>query len=394
MAATRGSDNWDKHWRGQGNISTRIKTPSALYYTDPNLSRSSGNLSKNTQVTYIDNLTTSHTKAAIQVGVSTQIYYTNIDNLVKPSSLSLINLKPQAFGLGGTQYTLQNYITALKSSIISRQDIRGDLQDYLLDLVNYVAGNSAGFTGYDFSTLPIADIKKDFGECLGPIYCIKNGFSGKNLGVTNSSSIQIVSSTVEPLLDYYIITPSRRIKVSAKAVGNSNTLKPYTLVPPIRNNPTLLVKYQNKIEYKILELLHDNSIISGPIKACALLNIISQAAANSVANEPRQIPNRELFINLLQTNVEFRNKQTITIGEISYLCERELVEYSRLNSQKFATLINDVLFDEIFFVKLSINNGIPSFTVEETTNRVSSNNGYFRSKHGYGAKSDKLGFKV
>ena len=50
-------------------------------------------------VTYIDNKSSSHTRVAIQVGEN--IYLTNIDNLQKPQSIGRIDLKPQAFGLGG-----------------------------------------------------------------------------------------------------------------------------------------------------------------------------------------------------------------------------------------------------------------------------------------------------
>ena len=196
MAASRGVDSWNKHWRGRGNIPTRIKNTSSPYYSDSSSSRTSGNLPKDTQVTYIDILTQTHTKAAIQVGDN--IYYTNIDNLVKPRSLSIVSLKPQSFGLSGTEYSLTDYINAVKSSINSRQDILGDLQEYLLSLVDYADSNSQSFSGFDFTTLPIADIKKDFGEVIGPIYCMRRGLLNRSLGITSTSKICAACMRVSP----------------------------------------------------------------------------------------------------------------------------------------------------------------------------------------------------
>jgi hypothetical protein len=132
-------------------------------------------------------------------------------------------------------------------------------------------------------------------------------------------------------------------------------------------------------------------MIMGPIKACEFLNIVSPGSSSNIG----KVPNKQLFSNLIQKHITFRNQATVTTDEVSYLCESELVNYSRLNSSRFASLINDVLNnDEIFFAKLSITNGIPSFDMQRPTERFSTNNAYFRSKHGYGTKSDKLGFKT
>ena len=35
----------------------------------------------------------------------------------------------------------------------------------------------------------MASIRNDFGEALGPIFCLKSGLIGKNLGVNASSTI-------------------------------------------------------------------------------------------------------------------------------------------------------------------------------------------------------------
>ena len=395
MAASKGVDNWNKNWKGRGDISTIIKVSSASYYPAENVNRKSGNLTKGTAVTYVDNLSKKHTRTAIKLG--TDIYYTNIDNLAKPRSVSEVNLKPQAFGLAGTEYNITGYITALKNSINSRTDIVGDLKEYLLALVNFSINNSMDFSGIEMTTLPMSDIIKDFGEVIGPIYCIKRGLSQYNIGVSSSSKIFIPVSPNEPLLDYYIITvTNNKIKVSAKAKGTSNTLKVNNLVPPILNNPILSNKYSNNIEFRIMRTIYENSIVSGPIKACALLGIIGQDAANSVASEPAQIPNKQLFNSLIQKDATLKSRASITTKQISYLCEKEIVNYSKqsLKSIKFTSIVREVLKNEIYFVKFSLPNRIPSFLVQATSGRTVINNLSFRTKNGYDNKSDKLGFRL
>ena len=67
MAASTGVDNWNKNWKGKGNISTLVKVNSAtLYEEDGNPSQAV--LTKGMSVTYIDNKSSSHTRVAIQVG--------------------------------------------------------------------------------------------------------------------------------------------------------------------------------------------------------------------------------------------------------------------------------------------------------------------------------------
>ena len=78
------------------------------------------------------------------------------------------------------------------------------------------------------------------------------------------------------------------------------------------------------------------------------------------------------------------------------MCEKEIVNYSKqaIKSTKFTSIVRDVLKNEIYFVKLSIVNGIPSFLVQATSGETGINNLSFRTKNGYDSKSDKLGFRL
>ena len=72
-----------------------------------------------------------------------------------------------------------------------------------------------------------------------------------------------------------------------------------------------------------------------------------------------------------------------------------MVEYSKktMVSKKFTEIVKDILNNEVFYVKLDIDNGIPRFKIVSTSDRTISGL-QFRNKNGYDSTSDKLGFKV
>ena len=390
MAASRGVDNWNDNFKGQGDVSTVAKVDTGILYEE-NGNRSTQQLTRGTPVTYIDSQSKSHTRVAIRVGQD--IFFTNVDNLVKPKSLGAVNLKPQAFGLSAP-LSLTSYVTTLKTSIKNRGDIKGELQEYLLDLVDYVSSGSGGLVGYKFTELPMASIRNDFGEAIGPIFCLKSGLINKNLGINASSTISFPGSGAAQLLDYIISTSTKQIKVSAKSKGTANTLKMTSLVSQV--NP----KFQSTIEFQLMSIINSNSMNMGPIQGCSLIGVISQQAAGSVGglrgnDAVISDVSKQLFANLIMNDSELRNRKTITLRNIAYVCEKKLVEYSKKSmvSKKFTEIVKDILDNEVFYVKLDIDNGIPRFNVASTSDRTISNL-VLRNKNSYNRPSDKLGFKV
>ena len=390
MAASRGVDNWNDNFKGQGDVSTVAKVDTGVLYEE-NGNRSTQQLTRGTPVTYIDSQSKSHTRVAIRVGQD--IFFTNVDNLIKPKSLGAINLKPQAFGLSAP-LSLTSYVTTLKTSIKNRGDIKGELQEYLLDLVDYVSSGSGGLVGYKFTELPMASIRNDFGEAIGPIFCLKSGLINKNLGINASSTVSFPGSGSAQLLDYIISTSTKQIKVSAKSKGIANTLKMTSLVSQV--NP----KFQSTTEFQLMSTINSNSMNMGPIQGCALVGVISRQAAGSVGglrgnDAVISDVSKQLFANLIMNDSELRNRKTITLRNIAYVCEKKLVEYSKKSmvSKKFTEIVKDILDNEIFYVKLDIDNGIPRFNVASTSDRTISNL-VLRNKNSYNRPSDKLGFKV
>ena len=397
MAASTGVDNWNKNWKGSDRP-TIIKKPSPYYNYNDN--RSLGFLPQGTSVTYIDSLSESHTRVAIKYGDS--IFYTNVDNLVKPRSLGVVPLAPQDFGVSGVQYTVGNYVSLVKTNITNRQDITGDLQTYLLDLVQYVDTGSASFDGYDLRELPLADIIKYFGEVLGPIACVKRGLLTKfGIVPTTSWKILIPSSRTEPLVDYYLISPDgKRIPISAKSAGTSNPLKVDIIVSKIKQSPTLLRKYQNSTEFKILDAIVNNTMLDAPFVGAMILGqITDQAAALGIALSGGVVQNKTPFNSLIRGDSRLNSLPrgtNPTAMNLSYVCEKKIVEYSRVNSAKFTDMIKDTLAEELVFVKLSITPSTkqPQFTSLKAEGSYGIGLVKLRSKNGYEAKSDKLGFQL
>ena len=394
MTASTGSENWISNWKGQGDITSMIKVVDATIYDKDN-KKLPQKLSKGTPVTYIDNQSKEYSKVAIRVGQD--IFFTRIDNLIKPKTLGAVNLKPQAFGLGAP-LSLTSYVSTLKKSIKNRNNIKGELQEYLLDLVDYVFSGSGGLVGFKFNELPMASIRNDFGEVLGPIFCLRSGLINLNLGVNASSTISFPASGAEPLLDYLINTPTKQIKVSAKAKGTSNTLKMSALVPAVLNDSKLSIKHANSLEFRLMSTINSNSINMGAIECALLIGAISPQAAGSVRGlrgNDTEIPNPQLFIDLISNESILRSKQKFTLREIAYACEKKVVEFSRktMVSKKLTEIVKDILDNEIFFVKLDIDNGIPRFNIVSTSDRTISNL-VFRNKNDTGRASDRLGFKL
>lgn len=401
MAASKGVDNWNKNWKGSDKP-TVIKKAAPYYRYNEN--RSIGLLPIGASVTYIDALTESHTRVAIRYGSNDEIFYTNVDNLTKPRSLSTVNLQPQSFGIAGRELSVSDYVRELRTQIQNRADINGDLETYLLDLINYSYTGAASFGGYDIRELPLADIIKFFGEALGPIHCIKRGLLNKfNLGVGTGTKILIASSTSEPLLDYYLIkSDGTRIPISAKSTGTSNPLKVDVIVNKIKQTPTLLRKYQNTTEFKILDAINNNTMMDGPFVGAMLLGEISdQAAASAISARGGSLSRTttSLFQNLIRTDSRLSilpRNQTPTASQLSYVCEKKIVQYSRTNSVRFTNMIRDALDQEIIFVKLSINptTKTPRFEASKAAGSYGIGLVKLRSKNGYSAKSDKLGFQL
>ena len=154
----------------------------------------------------------------------------------------------------------------------------------MLDLVDYEMMGSGNLTGYNTTDLPMASIEKEFGEALGPIFCIKRGLvgkvdkSGRSYGVNQSSLINIVGQGVKTK-DYELInTDGRILNISAKGgTSSSNTFKPSSIMEIVDADPRLRSRIEayGRIQLDVIRTLNDNNAILGPIRAANALGYYS-----------------------------------------------------------------------------------------------------------------------
>ena len=420
MAARTGNLAWKVHFQGLDR-KTKIRRPSTTVF-DQEGNKLNVPLMMGTDATYIDNLSESHPndsqsasverKKVVAIRIEQDTYYVDVNDLIKPASLNKVKLNPQSFGLGGTS-TLLNYVSNLKSSIKSRQDIKGDLEDYLTDLVDYEMTGTGNLSGYNITDLPMASIEKEFGEALGPIFCIKKGLLGKSLGVNQSTQINIVGEGVKTK-DYELInTDGKIINVSAKGgTSSSNTYKPSSIMEIVDPDPRLQsrINQYGATQLNVIRTLNNNSAILGPIKAA---NALGYYNAQSSLLPSTGVRNSSFISKQLQKAYEpmfltadseiakrYREKEktggTFTYRTITWCHENFLIKYSlkSANQKIFSRIVNDVTSSNLFFVKLNFSSQVPTFNVL-FPGSGSINNVKFRQKNTkFDGGGEKLGFQI
>ena len=420
MAARTGNLAWKVHFQGLDR-KTKIRRPSTVVF-DQEGNKVDVPLTMGTDATYIDNLSESHPndsqsasverKKVVAINVGGQVYYVDVNDLIKPSSLDKVDLKPQKFGLSG-QFTLANYVSNLKSSIKSRQDVKGDLEDYLTDLVDYINTGNGNLSGYNTTNLPMATIEKEFGEALGPIFCIKRGLSGKGFGVSQSTLINIVGQGVKTK-DYELInTDGKIINVSAKGgTSSSNTYKPSSIMEIVDQDPKLQARINQygATQLNVIRTLNNNSAILGPIKAANALGYFSAQSSllpsfglqnpNFISKQLQQAYEPMFLTADTEIANRYREKQrtggTFTYRTITWCHENFLIRYSLESANKtiFSRIVNDVTSSNLFFVKLNFSGQAPTFSVL-MPGSGSINNVYLRQKNTkFGGGGEKLGFQI
>lgn len=184
-----------------------------------------------------------------------QDYRISFAALQKPTVVVDFKLKPQHFNVCDVTYTPQSYENVLKASIDTRFD--GESKDYLISLLDYHIGKESNYPSPPTS-LDLYQVRKDFGECIGPLHVATY--------MTTHGNIYIPQHSNEPMLDYVVDNKN----YSAKAHGTTgNTVKSQTILQGLEKNG-LTYKWENTLQYKVLYTLANNSVKEGAIKAAEL----------------------------------------------------------------------------------------------------------------------------
>jgi len=401
MAST-GSAAWAKYFKGQ-DVSTVMKKDSDAYDGD-GTTKLNFKVKANEKILVFDS-DSYNDKATIKRLSDNQICRVTFNNIQKPGRETAVNLKPQAFGIGETKYNITDYVDLVLTSIEDRENLSPETKNYLQSLILYYAGfENLQFTESAYnagrSTLPMRDIKKDFGEVLGPIAVIKKQIlNGLNIPKDNTVKIYMPSRPNEPLMDYGIIVGNKTYVISAKSGTTTNVVKPQDIIDLLKKNPTKLRKYQRTEQYKILESLSENGIVDGAIIAASKLpggpsaeaaaDVKKKLKSGSYKDDKYDIALMASFIN----SNDYLKKQTKpTLNQIMYECEKMIAAKSK-NGLNFTPMFKDAVENQVIYVKFDISGSKPDFEVIMNDD-FSAKKVTLRTKNGYTRRSDRMGIQV
>lgn len=407
--ATTGNKNLEKNWRGSNKSST-VKKLTTYYEKNNNTYKQVGTLQRGVSITYIDNLTTTPSKAAIEIPGKPGIYYTSIDNLVKPNSsaAAAVPLSPGSFGLENRNFQSSTlYYQAIQNAINSRGDIPGELFDYLYELLDYVKNGAGDYSGIDKTSFPWGQIQNYYAEVIGPLACIHRGIMTGIIPATGLSTASIfIPPDSERLYDYKLIVGKNEYLISAKtAKGVSNQVKPQFVTESVTEFSLTQTK-----EFKLLQILADRTVVSGALYGWQLIqsnNELSTEAIESIISVYRgeshnlKLPKPDLlnsFVNLHMPQYK-TNISNLTVGEIRYRCEQLIQDWSKKLPQNnvlkniFSSYLNK---SRVIYVKMDINKstGTPSFSASAGGEAKIINNLYLRSSNYATRTADRIGFQI
>jgi hypothetical protein len=202
----------------------------------------------------------------------------------------------------------------------------------------------------------------------------------------------------EPLMDYALIDGTKQYTISAKSGTTTNVVKPPDILNLIAKDPTTLKKWKSTKEYKLLELLANNSILLGPIKAVSEIypNLISKRAAETATAQSYDLAGFAGFIN---QNEYLQSKKKPTLNEIMYECEKMIMNRTKSRELDMNGIFSDAIKSKVLYVKFEVDNstGLGKWNVIASSDiKDFKTYGivYLRSKNGYTRASDRMGVQV
>jgi hypothetical protein len=265
---------------------------------------------------------------------------------IKPKDSSeSYNIKPQNVGVKGDfDYNIDNLKSDINQSLSSRNDLSEVQKKYLSQLLS---GNIE-LTSEELAELTqdknfINQVQKNFGEISGAIWYMNDKFD-------RDSTIKFPAIGNLALVDSFITTgDGDLIKVSSKAAGGGNIIKPEGLLTSADETN---YQFEDKDKEFILKTINDNNVITvnrilaekyGDDEVKQLLDKLNQ----SLVDDPRlkQPDNRRLL----------------------YVLETTLIK--QINAKfNFNDIFNDLL--DIVYIKTFINpkTGEPKYSAQPSGN--------------------------
>lgn len=338
---------------------------------------------------------------AIRYGTAVKGIAPSEFGLAYANSSEKFDLKPQSLGIQEKWYKKAQFVKDITSGINSRNDITEALKEYLLLLVEYYDKNEPKsymqyFKEYDYDNFPMNEIKKNFGEMLGPLAIIsKSGGLFDKLKLDASSEIFFPLRGNEPLMDFAMRKGNNEYTFSAKSgAATTNTVKPGDVVRMISENPRLKKKWTNRVEFQVMKLLDENSIVKGPVLAAAFLRIkgINQKFVKDwlTKNENTWKYDKSIYEPFVTA---YGLGKKPTYGEILFRVETLITSLSKGKGSKldFDDMFQDAVGGKIYYINLiSIKGGIPQFKTYEGNAPKTE----LRTKNAKNRFKDKIGIQI
>lgn len=403
--STSGASAWKKYFQGNGDVETVMKKVSPAF--DPAKPNTKlGDIPAGTNIVYIKSAVY-EPKALIKFTVNRKTTFCRVpfDNIAKPNTKAsgAPSLKPQAFGIQDRFYTIKDYKETILDSIDSRDDLKPELKGYLTSLFDYCSGGRTTMQqlakNFQLSKndLPLNDINKDFGEVVGPVGAYEfQLLRRKSITLPPQMKIKVPLRPNEPLMDYGLYVGDRQYTISAKSGKSTNTVKPKDIIELLKVNPRKLSKWKNTNQYKVLEILDNNSALIGPIKAVAYLkpDLIDPKQADKIVSATSSTAG---LITFIKQNTYLAARKDPTINEIMYECEKIIAEETKSGSLNMNDIFSAAVEEKVLYIKFALSStGIPEWDVIASDDITGPSYGRLtlRSKNGYTRASDKLGIQV
>lgn len=412
--ASSGIINFQRNWRGSDHTTSVKKSVSIYTKSEDGIYQAAGAVNAGTQVTYIDSLTENHLRAAFKIDDG-EVFYANVDYFVKPGTgrQSSVLLRPSSLGLSNRTFlSVTDYYNQLVNALNRRNDIPGELFDYLYELIDYANNGNGNYFGIKMDGFPWGEIQSYYGEVIGPMACVKNrngilsnivetaGLGGASIYVPDDSAV---------LYDYKLVFGNKEYLISAKsAKGVSNQVKPqFVTAAAIQGGK--LGALQNTKEFQLLSILGTETVVAGALKGWSLIapDEITPAAAQSIissyrgGNHSAKIPDPVLLKPFVEKYItsKINEPELITFGEVRYKCEQLIEGWSKVGMQnQILKQIFELYLSQsrVIYVKLELNrrSGMPTFSASAGRGATLIRNLYLRTSNYATRTADRIGFQV
>ncbi len=322
-------------------------------------------------------------------------------------------LKPSELGVTGRKRSISAHedLVLRKLNNLSNKKVATVCKDILQSKSGDKINIPAGVTSQHLN-----EITNYFAEVAGPILAVKNNLIS---GIRMTNMCEYSVSDTEALYDFIVYKNNKPVLISNKALeGATNTLKPGNVIQILSEpaNAALKKKWEKTVPYKVMQVLDESNVVSGPIKAIKQFypsTFPSIKAADyekvievmSTGNEAKlaksEVP--ASFMKIINDNPDaaanFKKHGAALASMINFLFEKELTKYSKTDAS-YHELFVDVTSKSVLFMKFGIDRkGIMTALISDP--KESAKKAFLRSKQGVERRSsstgklklDKMGFQ-